>query len=216
MKIAITGADRAVGALLCRRLGAEHTVRPIGVADEPGLDLGEATADYRRADLRLPPAARLALAGTDLILHAQPHDPGPSTGADSDVLDVVARGTYVLMNTAHDLGIGRMILLSHLSMMEDYPEDFAVSEHWLPHPRAEAASLAPYLAELVGREISRIGKIECICLRPGVLGAAEGTSEDDLLAAVQKAMHREMSSRGYNWFVEHIASGGRFATVPGR
>ena len=109
-----------------------------------------------------------------------------------------------------------MILLSNLSMMADYPEDFVVSEHWLPHPRAEAAALAPYVAELVGREISRIGKMECICLRMGGLEAIDGTSEAVVVAAVEKALHREMGSSGYYWFIEHVASGGRFAAAQGR
>ena len=161
MKIAVTGADRSMGAMLCRRLAADHDIRPVGVAAEPATDLGMVASAYHRADLRLPSSVGLVLADIDLILHAQPYDAGQVEGRPgSDVLDVVARGTYVLMNSGHEAGIGRMVLLSNLSMMKDYPEDFAVSEHWLPHPQADAEALAPYVAELVGREISRIGKME--------------------------------------------------------
>jgi nucleoside-diphosphate-sugar epimerase len=211
MKIAITGADRPTGALLSRRLSNEHQIRPIGSVEQPESDLGSVGEHYQRADLRLPSAVRPALANCDVVVHCQPHDPGPQEGPEQEVLDVIARGTYVLVNTANEVGIGRVILLSHLDIMQDYPEDFVVSEHWMPNPRAEADSLAPYMAELVCRELARIGKIECLCLRLGDLGA-DGTSEEDAVSAVQRALYRELKPEsGYQWHLEHIASAGRFA-----
>ncbi len=212
MKIAITGSDRPLGALLCRRLSAEHQIRPIGASDPSGVDLGPTAESFHRADLRLPSAVRLALMNMDMVVHCQPHDPGPQEGSEQEILDVIARGTYALLNTAHELGIGRVILVSHLSIMQDYPEDLTVSEHWMPHPRAEAESLAPYLAELVGRELARIGKIECLCLRMGDLNAADGTTEEAAVKAVEAGLHRDIKSdSGYFWHLEHIASSGRFA-----
>lgn len=211
MKIAITGADRPTGALLSRRLSDEHQIRPIGSVEQPESDLGSVGEHYQRADLRLASGVRPALANCDVVVHCQPHDPGPQEGPEQEVLDVIARGTYVLVNTANEVGIGRVILLSHLDIMQDYPEDFAVSEHWMPNPRAEADSLAPYMAELVCRELARIGKIECLCLRLGDLGA-DGTSEEDAVSAVQRALYRELKPEsGYQWHLEHIASAGRFA-----
>ena len=212
MKIAITGADRATGALLSRRLSDEHQIRPIGSAAQPESDLGSVSEHYQRVDLRLAHAVRPALANCDVVVHCQPHDPGSQEGPEQEILDVVARGTYVLVNTAHEVGIGRVIPLSHLDLMQDYPEDFTVSEHWMPNPRAEADSLAPYMAELVGRELARIGKIECLCLRLGDLGGADGTSEEDTVSAVKKALYRELKPEsGYQWHLEHVASAGRFA-----
>ena len=211
MKIAITGADRPTGALLSRRLSDEHQIRPIGSVEQPESDPGSVGEHYSQADLRLASAVRPALANCDVVVHCQPHDPGPQEGPEHEVLDVIARGTYVLVNTAHEVGIGRVILLSHLDIMQDYPEDFTVSEHWMPNPRAEADSLAPYMAELVGRELARIGKIECLCLRLGDLG--DGRSEEDAVNAVQKALYRELKPEsGYQWHLEHVASAGRFAT----
>ena len=61
MKIAITGADRPIGALLCRDLGDEHEVRPIGLSAEPESDLGLTLESYHRADLRVPSSATLSI-----------------------------------------------------------------------------------------------------------------------------------------------------------
>ena len=211
MKIAITGADRPIGALLCRDLGADHEVRPIGLSAEPESDLGLTLDSYHRADLRLPSSAIRALKNMDVVVHGQPYDPGSVEGPEHEVLDVVARGTYCMINAAHELGIGRVILLSHLSLLADYPEDYVVGSHWMPNPRAEAQHLAPYTAELVGRELARVGKLACLCLRFGDLDAAEGTSGDDVVGAVRKALYREVDSAGYQWSIEHVASAGRFA-----
>lgn len=209
MRLVVTGADRPAGNLLCRALAETHSVRPVGHTEGPAEDLPDACEPYVRIDLRVPSSTRLALRDADAIIHAQPHDPG-SFEPDGEVLDVVSRGTYVLLTTAHQMRIGRVVLVSQLEMMADYPEDFAVDEHWLPRPTATAEGLAPFTAELVAREIARIGKIECVALRAGELGP-DGTTAADLTAAVERGLHREMAPGGYQWFVEHVASAGRFA-----
>lgn len=214
MRIAITGADRAMGAALCRQLATEREVIPIGRAETPGPDLGAASA-YRCVDLRIPFAAREALRGADALVHAQPHDPvvGDGPDAEQELLDVVSRGTYVLVNAASEAHIGRVVLVSQIALMEDYPEDYRVDAYWLPHPHPDGPSLAPYLAELVCREIARIGKIEAHCLRMGALDAADGTSAADAARAVEEALWGDVRGRGYCWRQDHVVSGGRFADV---
>ncbi|MFH1569727.1 MAG: NAD(P)-dependent oxidoreductase [Gemmatimonadota bacterium] len=211
MKIAITGADRPLGALFCRGLAGAHEVRPFGWPDEPGQDL--VGLPYRRLDLRIPFAVRPAVEGVDLIVHAMPYDPPQAGGAAGDqvLLDQVARGTYVLVRAACDVRIGRLILISQMALMEDYPADFAVREDWIPLPRATGAGLAPYTAELVCREIARIGRLEVICLRMGALGQRDGTREADALGAVEQALWRPSPGDGYCWSLHHVVSGGRFA-----
>lgn len=211
MKVAVTGADRPIGALLCRGLSGPHEVLGLGWGPEGDTVLGQ--LPYQRVDLRIPFAARAAIDGVDVIVHAMPYDPPRPDGAGGDqaMLDHVARGTYVLIKAACEVRIGRLVLISQMALMEDYPADFAVREDWIPLPRATGPGLAPYLAELVGREIARIGRLEVICLRLGELNCPQGTSAADAVKAVEGSLWQETPGGGYCWSLRHVVSGGRFA-----
>ena len=205
---AVTGADRPMGAALCRGLSAAGEVIAIGESPGgPGTDLGGAVA-YRSADLR--EGAREALQGAAAVVHAQPHGRPAAEGwaPEAEVLDVLSRGTYVLVQAAREAGIGRIVLVSPMSLMQDYPADYAVEPWWRPRPRPDGESLAPYLAELVCREIARTGAIEVCCLRMGRLDDPEGTSSADAVAAVMEALGREAAAAGYWWHADHVLTGG--------
>lgn len=197
MKLVVTGADRPLGALLCRGLAQGREVVPAGAG----------------VDLRAPEQVAVLLQGTQALVHALPYDPpmGEGPEAEGEVLDLVARSTYILIQAACQVGIKRMILISQLSLLEAYPAEYAVGPEWEPRPRAEGLALAPYLAELTCREICRLGRIEVICLRLGALDAPEGTSAVDALRAVELALTQERQEKGYHWSVHHVVSAGRFA-----
>lgn len=209
MRIAITGADRPMGAMLCRRLAAGREVIPVGAADEPDGDLGEA-GDYLRADLRVPAKVRAVLRGADAVVHAQPYDAARGTGPDGDqeLLDVSSRGTYVLVQAAREERIGRVVLVSQMALFADYG-DLVIDPMWRPRPGADGVSLAPYLAELVCREIARTGAIEAVCLRMGTLDAAGGTTADAAAAAVAQALVADVRGHGYCWVQDHVVAGPR-------
>lgn len=213
MKLAITGADQPLGAMLCKRLTDNHDIIPIGAADDAGLD------GYRRADLNLPPSAAAAIRGADMVVHTQPHDAvacaEAGAGGDAELLERISRGTYVLVQAAVAAHIGRIVLISHMDLFERYPADFVVQPDWQPRPRPEAASLAPYLAELVCREIARTGTIEAVALRFGALDGAGGTSAQDALAAVEGALSLDLTDSNYHWHVQHTLSGERIASKGG-
>ena len=199
MRVAIIGADRPWGALLAAELGAGFEVVAIGAEETSDL------ANYRQVDLLQREALDSALAGVEAIVHAAGGDPaGDDEGA---VLDAAARGTYVALTAACAVGIGKAVLLSGLDLLRDYPEEYIVDPQWNALPRAEAESLAPLMAELVGREIARTGQIEVRCLRFGELGAE--TTADDAVAAVRQALTAERE--GHHWSLAHVASSGRFA-----
>ena len=207
MKIVVTGADRGLGSLLCHRLTRCEVV-PVGASAESDLK------GYRRVDLFAPDEVKSVLDGSDAVVHALPFDLGAGTTGpqrEGELLDLAARATYVLATTACQVGIERLVLLSRMDLMEDYPEEFLVNPDWKPLPRAEAGSLAPYMAELVCREIARTGRIEVACLRLGALDAEEGTSGPDAVDAVRDALEGVGETAGYNWDLRHVVSGGRFA-----
>lgn len=198
MRVAVIGADRPWGALLAAELGADFEVVAFGAEETSDL------ANYRQVDLLQREAVDPELAGVEAIVHAAGGDPA---GDEQDLLDIAARGTYVALTAACAVGIEKAVLLSNLDLVRDYPEEYLVDPQWNALPRAEAGSLAPLMAELVGREIARTGQIEVRCLRLGELGAE--TTADDAVEAVRQALTAERG--GHDWLLAHVASSGRFA-----
>ena len=199
MRVAVIGADRPWGALLAAGLGAGFEVVALGAEETSDL------ANYRQGDLLQREALDPALAGVEAIVHAAGGDPA---GDDEQaLLDIAARGTYVALTAACAVGIKKVVLLSSLDLVRDYPEEYLVDPQWNALPQAEARSLAPLMAELVGREIARTGQIEVHCLRLGELDAE--TTADDAVAAVRQALAAERE--GHHWSLTHVASSGRFA-----
>ena len=199
MHVAVIGADRPWGALLAAELGAEFEVVALGAEETSDL------AGYRQVDLLQREALEPVLAGVEAIVHAAGSDPA---GDDEQaVLDLAARGTYVALTTACAIGIEKAVLLSDLDLLRDYPEEYLVDPQWNALPKAEAGSLAPLMAELVGREIARTGQIAVRCLRLGELAAE--TTADDAVKAVRQALTAERG--GHDWLLAHVASSGRFA-----
>ena len=199
MRVAVIGADRPWGSLLAAELSAEFEVVAFGAEETSDL------AGYRQVDLLQREALDPVLAGVEAIVHAAGGDPaGDDEGA---VLDIAARGTYVALTAACAVGIEKAVLLSNLDLLRDYPEEYLIDPQWNALPQAEAGSLAPLMAELVGREIARTGQIEVRCLRLGELGAE--TTADDAVEAVRQALTAERG--GHDWLLAHVASSGRFA-----
>ncbi len=199
MNVAVIGADRPWGALLADGLGAGFEVVAIGSEDAPGLD------GYRQVDLLERKSLDPVLGGVEAVVYAAASD---STGDSEQVLlDAAARGAYVALTAACAAGVEKVVLLSCLDLVRDYPEEYIVDPQWNALPRAEAGSLAPLMAELVGREIARTGQIEVRCLRLGALG--EETMAEDAVAAVREALIAERE--GHHWSLAHVASSGRFA-----
>src|SRR5207249_2727862 len=98
-----------------------------------------------------------------------------------------------------------------LDLMAAYPEIYVVDETWKPLPEANAASLAPFLAELTLREFVRAEEIIGICLRLGDLGAdPAGTTPEDAVRALTLALTMEMERRKYRWWLYHIGSTDRY------
>ena len=216
MNLLITGADRPLGGLAARVFRNAHRLRLTGIGASLAGELSD--LDYRTADLRTPEEAAPLVEGMDAVLHLAVYDPAPLSGpsAQTDRLDVAARGTYVLLSEAREAGVERAILVSTLALFEAYPEDYVVDEAWQPEPSADAEALAPYLSELTCREFARAGGICAVCLRFGALGEAEGTTEEDAVRALEDALALEFEQPGYRWGLFHISSGKRFSTGAAR
>ena len=209
MKVLITGCDEHMGALLANCLTASDDVIPVGAADSPAAELE--SGEYVAADLGEPVEARQLVAGVDGIVHAQPFAPSLAVGVDDnqELLERIARGTYVLATSAIEAGIERMVLISNLSLLNAYPEDYKLSPQFRPRPDANAASLAPFLAELTCREIARTGQLKVLCLRMGTLDDPAGTGREAAVEAVKAGLTEEMTG-GYSWALRHVSSASRY------
>ena len=189
MNVLVIGADRPWGALLAAGLGAGFEVVAIG----------------SEVDLLERASVDPVLAGVEAVVYAAASD--STSDSEQVLLDEAARGAYVALTAACAAGVEKVVLLSCLDLVRDYPEEYIVDPRWNAIPRAEAESLAPLMAELVGREIARTGQIEVRCLRLGALG--EETMAEDVVAAVREALTAERE--GHHWSLTHVASSGRFA-----
>ncbi len=196
MKLLITGADNVLGKCAFRHFSKEHDVTAVG----------------RGSDLRDPTATASLVEGVDAILHLDGYH-ADDTQSEFDLLDISARGTYVLMHAARNAGVERVVVGSTLDFFEDYPEDYIINEDWQPLPKPDAASLAPLMVELTAREFAREGGIEAVCLRFGALDAT-GTPEADAMKAIDEALKLEFNQPGYRWGLFHVHSdGNRFAST---
>jgi nucleoside-diphosphate-sugar epimerase len=195
MRILITAADRPLGQVVAQALGAGHDLRVTG------------------SDLREPEQVDPLLEGVEAVVHLAPHtrlDPADAN-AEKEALDLAARGTFVLLHAALKAGVRRIVMASRLDVMSAYPESFVVDETWKPVPDATAASLASYLAELTLREFVRAEELTGICLRLGDIGSdPAGTTPEDAVAAIEKALDMDLAGRKYRWWLYHICSTERY------
>lgn len=166
---------------LAKGLGSSHNVR---LTDRRPAASGQ---DFISCALDYDDALKEMVSGIDVIVHSGHVDADASA---SDQLDEAMRCTYNLLWAASEAGVGRFVYLSSLGIMEQYPEDYAVTEKWRPVPDVSPAMLGYHLGEFVCREYAREGKITVACLRLGDVGGS-GTSAlqlEDAVQAVEKAL----------------------------
>ena len=210
MKILLTGADQPLGAAVARELAGAHHLRLTGRGEASDLPAG---ASYAVADLREPEAVAPLVSGMDAVVHLAAYDL-PDEGA-FDLLDYAARGTYVLLQQTAEAKVERVICASRLEVVADYPEECLVDETWRPRPEANAAALAPYLAELTCREFARATTLCGIGLRlPALDGEPDGITAADAASAIEGALRFNFGDhyQRHEWRLFHVASRGRFVT----
>ena len=146
----------------------------------------------------------------DVIVHGIPPHPDPLV-----MLDEASRGTWNLLTTTQ---ARRYVLLSTMRLYDAYDPGWHITEAWTPRPTTDHHVLAPYLAEIASREISRARPVECLALRLDdvVDGAAfargpiapEWIHLDDAVAAIARAVEIERASTdGARWVALHIVRG---------
>jgi uronate dehydrogenase len=207
MRILIAGNGGLLARAVARPLGAAHDIRVVDAA--AALDR-EAAAE--------------ATAGQDVVIHFPLFaEAAPSAVHAPDALarlDLAGRATFNLITTASSAST--FVLVSTLRHFERYPAAWLVTERWAPHPTAHVDDLAPYLAEIVVRETSRVLALKGIALRLGEVVSAEAFGADggdprrvhleDAVQAVERAV--AFAPTGNGWWVFHTPAAGPAARFP--
>ena len=217
MRVLVTGGATRLARGLAGALSVRHDVV---LTDRSELPAGNGYA-VETATLSHTGATNALVRGMDAIVHGA--DSG--IGADeSERLDLAMRCTYNLLWAAAEEGVGRVVLLSSLRVLDGYDEDMTVTETWRPVPTTDPDVLCQYLSEYVCREFGRERKTGIICLRLGDLvwgdqsdGAVSSSALyfGDAAQAVERAMAVERPADGPDWKLLHIQSavpGARYAT----
>jgi len=204
MKVLITAADTDLGKVFTDGLSDISEIRPIGISESMSVQ------GYESVDSLSREAVEKSLKGISHIIHLLPYVArcDKKDMEENNLLDLVARSTYVLTTAASEASIPRLVLVSRLDIMRGYDDSYVIDSTWQPRPEAHADSLAPHMAELVCREIARTGKISVVALRLGEIGTE--VKESEAVDAVQNALIEPMKEN-YHWTVKHVASAGRFA-----
>jgi len=217
--VLITGANSALSRAVIASLPESVRVRAVDTRFTASLPR---SLQGIEGDLRDPEFLTGQLQGVDTVLHFAPLSPLPES--ETEAIDIATRGTYLLMTTALEAGVQRLILGSTLDLFDRLPADWKVSEAWRPRPTPELGQLVPWLAELSVRECVRGTGLSALCLRFGRLVddamAASAPYDprwlhiEDAVAGVQRALDfaaNEPKPRGWSLF--HIAAPGDHAKV---
>ncbi|MCC6704570.1 MAG: NAD-dependent epimerase/dehydratase family protein [Thermomicrobiales bacterium] len=158
-----------------------------------------------------------AAADCDVIVHGLADGLDPLTS-----LDHASRGTWNLLTTTR---ARRYVFLSSMRMFDAYDSAWNVTETWSPRPSTDVSELAPYLAEVAAREISRSRPIDCLMVRlDDVVSGDRFASEavqpqwlhvNDAVKAISRAVTIERASEnGSRWVPLHIVRGGPGSRFP--
>jgi uronate dehydrogenase len=189
LKVLITGGTRPLGLAVAQELKAEHQIYLLDM--EPV----ETEFEFIQCNILDLDSIQPAVKGMDVIIHLAEIPDDVSIDAEEreqQELDFTTRGAYYLMRAAVSEGIKRVIYKSSLAVFDSCPEDWIVTETWLPRPKAEAKSMAKYLGELVCREFARENDIVVVCLRLGKIVREEevrGKSFDPMWVDIRDAAH---------------------------
>jgi nucleoside-diphosphate-sugar epimerase len=204
MKVLITGAATLLGQTVVAALKSEHELKTIDGAVVEEEEANEVAKDV------------------DALVHladaAPDHVTSEGDEREQTLLDHASRGTYNLVKAAVAAGVERIVYGSSLCVVENYPEDYVVTEHWKPRPKPQAASLAPFMGELICREFTNVESVAVICLRFGVIVREEDAQGQpfnplwvdvrDAVHAVQKAVSMDIgkSTSCHRWWLYHIGA----------
>jgi nucleoside-diphosphate-sugar epimerase len=181
MRIAVTGGSGLVGRGIVRLLSDAHDIVNIDIAAPDTSGGGELSgrpeAPHVSASVLDLAGLCLALRGADAVVHAAGL-PGPSFGAESEILETNVEGTRNVALAAAEEGVRRIVFLSSEAVLGFVFSEGRTRPRYLPideaHPLAptEAYGRSKLMAEAALKR-STPGESTVVCLRPPWIWAPE-------------------------------------------
>lgn len=165
-RVLVTGASGMLG----RAVVAELT----GRCEVVGFDLkaGDAPIEWRTGDLTDADAVKKAVEGCDAVLHIAAV-PNIWSGSGETIVRVNVGGTYNVLSSAEEAGVGRVVLCSSDSVIGfTVREGAMLPPLYLPvddaHPlrATDPYGMSKVLGEQMGRSFALRGRMQVAALRP--------------------------------------------------
>ena len=210
LRLLLTSAASEFGETVAGLLSKDHELVLTDISTH-----AQGRTDIVECNLEDDDSTDRLVSGVDGIVHI---GHGGHFAYASELLDTSTRRTYNMLSAARSEGVGRVVNLSSLRLLEDYPEHLTVTENWRPLPGVEPVILSTHLNEYVCREFGREGGIKIANLRLGfpiVLGdtaAAQASGEsaalatDDLLTAINAALTKDLGTNAQSTDDPHPVS----------
>lgn len=164
-KVVVTGGSGRLGQYVVKQLMQQFEVKVLDLQAPPQAIAFE-TVNVLDLD-----ALRKALVGAEAVVHLAAID-FDHQARDETYIHVNVQGTWNVLQAAHELGIGRVVLCSSVSACglseanpAFIPQYLPVDEHHPLYP-TQAYSVSKQLMENMAESFVRRGNIEVICLRP--------------------------------------------------
>jgi nucleoside-diphosphate-sugar epimerase len=214
MNVAVTGAAGFLGQSILPKLSRTHKVVATDLHPQPG------TPAIATADVRDPGAMQDLCAQVDAVIHlacARWDNSLSDSENETCILNTRLKGTYNLLQAAHDAKLKRVIQISDLCILEGYAADLMVSEDFLPLPDTSAYQQSVYLSEWVGREFARQQPGHILTLRLGKLVDSQRLTADaryadgwldldDATDAILHGLEHENLDRMGQWALYNLAA----------
>jgi UDP-glucose 4-epimerase len=166
MKVFVTGSTGLIGKVVVQRLlEAGHTLRASDLTAQPQTD----DYEYIPGDTRDSVFIRRAVQGMDAVVHlaAIPYDVDRQ---DELILDTNLRGTWNVLLSAQEAGVGRIVFFSSINALgqaePDHPGLYLPLDDDIPHYNIRNYSLTKHLGEEMCRAFARRGVLTAVSLRP--------------------------------------------------
>ena len=158
MKILITGAAGAVGAVLVNGLRNRYQLRGYDRAPMPELE------DTVVGDLTDFASVVEATRGMEAVIHLAGNPFGDAPW--EEILHSNIIGTYHLFEAARQNGVRRVAFASRAGLLAPYPEDLTRTIELPPRPESHYSISKVFGENLAYMYAARFG-LECVCVRIG-------------------------------------------------
>tara|TARA_B100001029_G_scaffold12664_1_gene8514 strand:+ start:3529 stop:4173 length:645 start_codon:yes stop_codon:yes gene_type:complete len=127
--------------------------------------------------------------------------------------------TYNILSACVESGVKKIIMISTLSIMQEYKETYTVTERWKPTPSTQFDILSSHLSEFIFKEFGRTFSFQKILLRIGFPLNNSDTdsnkssiSESEFIKSINKIIDLEFNEKYEVIHIQNRSDNQRFLT----